>query len=194
VARGPRTLRGMSGPAIVVLGNGSLGRDGTYRITRACRRLVAEAEREAVRVGAGVVVFTGWSPYEGPSEAAQMRDLWRGPDADLVVEETASSTAENAARTLPLLRARGVTSAVVVCAPIHVVRARLIFRNLYRRHAVSVRFRTARIGPTPGALVWELGALTVVAHQLRAMHAELDRVAEAAPGAEASVVHAGERR
>jgi uncharacterized SAM-binding protein YcdF (DUF218 family) len=165
----------MSAPAIVVLGNGTLGRDG-YRITRACRRLVAEAEREAARVDAQVVVFTGWSPYSGPSEAAQMRDLWRGPAAELVVEETASSTAENAARTLPLLRARRVTEAIVVCAPLHLVRARLIFHDVYGRHGVGVRFKTARIAPTPGALVWELGALTVVPRQLRAVHAELQEL------------------
>ena len=57
----------------------------------------------------------------------------------------------------------------------HVVRARLIFRDVFGRHGVGVRFRTARVTPTPGALVWELGALTVVAHQLRAVHRELER-------------------
>ena len=163
----------MTAPAIVVLGNGLLGPDGSYRISRACRRLVSEAEREAVRVGARIVVFTGWSPHEGPSEAAQMRDLWRGPDVELVVEETASSTAENAARTLPLLHGHDVTAAIVVCAPLHLLRARLIFRNVFGRHGIDVRFRTARVAPTPGALVWELGALTVMPRQLRAVHREL---------------------
>ena len=37
-----------------------------------------------------------------------MRAAWRGPDVELVVEPTASITAENAARTLPLLVERGV--------------------------------------------------------------------------------------
>jgi uncharacterized SAM-binding protein YcdF (DUF218 family) len=165
----------MSGPAIVVLGNGLLGPGGSYRISRACRRLVAEAEREASRVGASVVVFSGWSPNGGLSEAAQMRELWRGRDQELVLEETASSTAENAARTLPLLRGRGITDAIVICAPLHLVRARLIFRDVYGRHGIAVRFRTARVTPTPGALLWELAALTVVARQLRAVHSELER-------------------
>lgn len=163
----------MSTPAIVVLGQGLLARDGSYRISRACRRLVAEAEREAVRVGARIVVFTGWSPGDGPSEAVQMRELWRGPDVELVVEETASSTAENAARTLPLLRAHDVSDAIVVCAPLHLLRARLIFRNVFGRHGIDVRFRAARVAPTPGALVWELGALTAMPRQLRAVHREL---------------------
>ena len=37
-----------------------------------------------------------------------MRDAWRGPAVELVVEPSASVTAENAARTLPLLVSRGV--------------------------------------------------------------------------------------
>jgi uncharacterized SAM-binding protein YcdF (DUF218 family) len=85
-----------------------------------------------------------------------------------VLEETASTTAENAARTLPLLLERHVTDAVVVCAPLHRVRAGWIFRSVYGGHGIRVRFRTARVLPTPGALLWELGALTVAARQVRA--------------------------
>ncbi len=106
-----------------------------------------------------------------------MRTFWRGPSTvELVVEETASTTAQNAARTLPLLLERGVTEAVVICTPLHFFRTRWIFRNVYGPHGVAVRFRIARIAPTPGALVWELGALTVVARQVRAARAELERV------------------
>jgi hypothetical protein len=39
-----------------------------------------------------------------------------------------------------------------------------------------VRFRVARALPTPGAVAWELGALTVVARQLREAQAEVERV------------------
>jgi uncharacterized SAM-binding protein YcdF (DUF218 family) len=141
-----------------------------------CRRLVAEAERVATRLNAPVVVFSGWSANGGPSEAAQMRVLWRAPAGELVVEETASTTAKNASRTLPLLRERGVTEAIVVCTPLHYFRARWIFRNVYERHGVAVRFQVARVAPTPGALVWELGALTVAVRQMREARAELERV------------------
>jgi uncharacterized SAM-binding protein YcdF (DUF218 family) len=167
----------VSAPAIVVLGNSLLERDGSYRISRACRRLVAEAERIARRVEADTVIFTGWSPDEGPSEAKQMRALWQGPAVELVSEETASTTAENAARTLPLLLERGVTEAVVICAPLHLARARWIFRRVYGGHGVAVRFRLARVVPTPGAVAWELGALTVAARQVRAAQAELEHAA-----------------
>jgi uncharacterized SAM-binding protein YcdF (DUF218 family) len=107
-----------------------------------------------------------------------MRALWPQPPAvELVVEETASTTAENAARTLPLLRARDVTEAVVICAPLHALRARWIFRNVYGRQGIAVRFHLAPVAPTPGALVWELAALAVVGRQVRAAQAELERAA-----------------
>src|SRR5262249_13802467 len=108
--------------ALVVPGNALPARDGAHRISRACRRLVREAESIARRERPAVVVFTGWSPEGGPSEAAQMRELWRGPDVELVLEETASTTVENASRTLPLLLARDIDEAIVVCTPLHLGR------------------------------------------------------------------------
>jgi hypothetical protein len=63
----------------------------------------------------------------------------------------------------------------VICAPLHLFRARWIFRNVYERHDVRVRVRAARVAPTPGAVAWELGALAVVARQIRAARSELDR-------------------
>ena len=157
----------MSSHALVVLGHGLTAGDGSYRISRACRRLVAEAERVARRREPSAVVFSGWSPDGGPSEAEQMRALWRGPAVELVVEETAATTAQNASRTLPLLLARGVHDAVVVCTPLHLYRARWIFRRIYGSGGVAVRFRVAPVAPTPGALAWELGALIVAARQVR---------------------------
>jgi uncharacterized SAM-binding protein YcdF (DUF218 family) len=157
----------VNSPALVVLGNG---------LPAVCRRLVAEGERTAARLQPELVVFTGWSARGGPSEAAQMRALWRSPVGELVVEETASTTAENAARTLPLLLERGATRAVVICTPLHYFRARWIFRKVYERHGVDVRFQLARVAPTPGALLWELGAFTVAPRQVRDAKDELERV------------------
>jgi uncharacterized SAM-binding protein YcdF (DUF218 family) len=140
-----------------------------------CRRLAAAAARIAAQLGAETVVLTGWAGSAGPSEAEQMRALWRGsPDVELVVEESAATTAQNAARTLPLLLERGVTEAVVVCAPVHLPRARWIFQRLYERHGIGVQFRAARAIPTPGAIAWELGALVVTARQVRAAQNELE--------------------
>jgi uncharacterized SAM-binding protein YcdF (DUF218 family) len=135
-------------------------------VVRARERLVREAERAARDSGARIVVFSG------AGEAEHMRDLWDGPEVELVVEETATSTAENAALTLPLLLERGVSEAVVICAPAHLVRARWIFRRIYGARGIAVRFRAARIAPTPGAIVWELAASTAAWRQVRS---HLDR-------------------
>ena len=104
-----------------------------------------------------------------------MRALWRGPDVELVVEPTASTTAENAARTLPFLRERGLLEAVVVCTPLHLYRARWFFRRVYAARGIGTSFTTPPTLPTLSAFVWELGALTVRSRQLRAAEQELER-------------------
>jgi len=124
-------------------------------------RLVREAERVARRTGAELVVFSG------RGEAQHMRSLWSGPDAELVVDDTATTTAENAAHTLPDLVERGVREVIVVCAPAHALRARWIFRRIYGTQGIRVRMRSARVLPTPAALVYELGAATVARRQVR---------------------------
>jgi len=161
--------------AIVVPGHGGLGSDGEHRISRRCLRLVEEAERLAASVRPEVVVFSGWSATGGRSEAEQMRDAWRGPDVELAVEPTARITAENASRSLAVLLERGVRAAIVVCAPVHLARARYLFGRLYREHGVSVRFRAARVRPSARAIAWELAALPACPLQLRAARTELAR-------------------
>lgn len=161
--------------AIVVPGHGWPDRGGVHRISRRCLGLVREAEQLASSAGADVVVFSGWSSTGGPSEAEQMRDEWRGPAAELVVEPTATNTAENAARTLPLLRERGVERAVVVCAPTHLPRVRVLFGRIYRSAGVDVAFRAAPLTPTVRAVAWELAAFPFLPVQLRAARADLAR-------------------
>jgi uncharacterized SAM-binding protein YcdF (DUF218 family) len=164
-----------SATAIVVPGHGRRNRDGVYRISRRCRRLVREAESLVARIPAETVVFSGWSPAGGPSEAEQMRAYWHGPAVELVIEPTARVTAENAGRSLPLLLEREIERAVVVCAPLHLLRARYLFSRLYADAGIETEFRVARIVPSPLALAWELGALLVGRAQLRAVRAELGR-------------------
>jgi uncharacterized SAM-binding protein YcdF (DUF218 family) len=112
------------------------------------------------------------------SEAEQMEALWRGTVVELVLEPTSSTTAENAARSLPLVSQRGIRHAVVVCAPLHLYRARWFFRRLYSSRGIRTSFTTPLGPPAPSALVWELGALTVRSRQLRAAEQELERADE----------------
>jgi uncharacterized SAM-binding protein YcdF (DUF218 family) len=160
--------------AVVVPGNGALGRDGVYRISKRCRRVVAEAEHLAHELAPRVVVFTGAAPGGGPSEAEQMRAAWQGPPAELVVETTARLTAENASRTLPLLRERGVDRAVVVCARMHAVRTRFFFSRIYGTDGIEISVATVGGVPSPSELAWELVALPLSRRHLRMARDDLD--------------------
>jgi uncharacterized SAM-binding protein YcdF (DUF218 family) len=160
--------------AIVVLGSSRRDRTGLYSISHSCRRVVAYAARLAESRSPQVVVFSGWAPNGGASEAEQMRSSWHGPDVEMVLEPTASTTAENAARTLPFVIERKIEDVVVVCTPLHVYRARWFFKRLYSARWIQTSFKAPPLIPTPSALVWELGALTVRARQLRAAEQELD--------------------
>ena len=158
--------------AIVVPGNESRHAGG-YRISAACVTCVREAERLAGKYPVDAVVFTGFTRGAGPSEAEQMRDEWAGPDVELVVERTASRTAENAARTLPLLLEREIGRAFVVCTPLHLFRTRYLFSRLYGANGIETSFRVPRLPPSPRALAWELVAIPVVRRHLRGAQAEL---------------------
>ena len=152
--------------AIVVPGHSRRG-----RVSRRCRRLVDSAAVLADRRQPAFVVFTGGRG----GEAEQMRAAWRGrTDVELLVEPTAATTAQNASRTLPLLRERGVTEATVVCAPLHLPRVRYLFGGVYRRAGIRCRVRAARALPTPSALAWELAAAFVARRQRRGAMAEAD--------------------
>jgi uncharacterized SAM-binding protein YcdF (DUF218 family) len=144
-----------------------------HRARERCLDLVREAERAAAETPVEVVVFSGRARRGVLSEAEQMRAAWRGPDVELLVEPTASVTAENASRTLPLLLEREIDRALVVCAPLHLYRARFFFTRLYGAHGVETEFRVAPVTPSIRALLWELGAATACRRQLRAARAEL---------------------
>jgi uncharacterized SAM-binding protein YcdF (DUF218 family) len=93
----------------------------------------------------------------------------------MILEPTARVTAENATRTLPLLTARGIERAVVVCAPLHLYRARFFFSRVYESHGIATEFRAVTVGRTLRAFFWEVGAAAVIRRQLRALRAELER-------------------
>ena len=106
-----------------------------------------------------------------------MREAWRGPDVELVVEPTATVTVENAVRTVPLLLERGIELAVVVCAPFHYARTRYFFRKVYGARGIEARVRVAPVAPSSRALAWELAALPLARRQLRQALDELERSA-----------------
>ena len=154
--------------AIVVPGHAHGG-----RISNLCLELVREAERIADATHVDAVVFSGWAPRGGESEAEQMRAAWHGPDVELVLEPTARVTAENAARTLPLLLEREIERAVVVCAPLHRYRTRFFFSRLFEPHGIQTVFHVATLAQGARAFAWEIAAAPLCRWQLRAARAEL---------------------
>jgi uncharacterized SAM-binding protein YcdF (DUF218 family) len=144
-------------------------------LSKRCGRLLVHAAELAEQRTPRAVVFTGWSIDGGCSEAEQMLDQWPGRrDVDLVVEATARTTAQNASRSLPLLLARGIREATIVCAPLHAHRVRYFFGRLYEDSGLRCEISPARMPPTPFAAAWELAALAVMRRQLRSALAELE--------------------
>ena len=161
--------------AIVVPGSGRTGADGAYRIGPRAIEGVRAAAQLAERRRPRVVVFTGWSPVLGePSEADQMLAAWDGPDdVELLAETSATITAENMSRVLPLLVERGVREVTIVCGSLHLARVRFYFGGVYPRHGIRCTYVRTRQAPTPPALVHELVAVALMRRQRRHAVAEL---------------------
>jgi len=64
---------------------------------------------------------------------------------------------------------------VVVCAPLHLYRARFFFSRVYESHGIATEFRAVTVGRTLRAFLWEVGAAAAIRRQLRAVRAELER-------------------
>ena len=169
-------MSGREAPAwgIVVPGSGGLNADGSYRIGARALAGVRAAARLAEARTPRVVVFTGWSPVGGPSEAEQMLAAWDGPDdVDVVVEPSATITAENMSRSLPHILERGVREVTVVCGTLHLPRVRYHFGGVYPRHGIRCTYVRTRQMPTPATLAWEAAAVLAMRRQRRAALAEI---------------------
>ncbi len=156
---------------LVILGYHEFGADGSHGISEVCRAGVRRAEALADRTKPRAVVFTGWSSTGGPSEAEQMADAWNGrSDVELIRESYAANTAENAVRTIDVLRGLdGPFDVLVVCSIRHFPRARYFFAGLFRRHGHRIGFSHVA-SPLPSAAVWrhELGSITRMVGDRRA--------------------------
>jgi hypothetical protein len=162
-----------AGHAIVVPGSGRAEVDG-YRIGDGCRSCLTLAAALAERRRPRVVVFSGWSPVGGQSEAEQMLASWSGRrDVELLAEPTARITAENMSRSLPLLLERDVHEATIVCTLWHLPRVRFFFAA-YRRYGIVPRYAAARTRPTWRGLLHEGAALPLMHLQRRRALAGLE--------------------
>jgi uncharacterized SAM-binding protein YcdF (DUF218 family) len=154
----------VSGLAIVVPGHSRRG-----RVSARALRLVRAAAALADERDADLVVFSG------AGEAEEMRAAWAGrADVETVVEPTARTTAENAARTLPLLLERGVDRVLVVCGPAHAPRVRYLFRGIFGPYGVDVTVLRVGLAPHPAAVGRELVAAGLAPRHRRAATTELE--------------------
>jgi hypothetical protein len=168
---------------IVVPGSGRIDADGSYRIGGRALACVRRAARLAERRRPRVVVFSGWSPVSGLSEAEQMLEAWDGPhDVELVAETSATITAQNMSRSLPHMLQRGVEEVTIVCGVLHLPRVRYYFGGVYPRHGIRCSYALTRQPPTPGSLAWEASAALLMRRQRRAALAEISAEAADNPG------------
>jgi uncharacterized SAM-binding protein YcdF (DUF218 family) len=167
-----RAVRRENAPdrVIVVLGYHEIGDDGRHGISSICRAAVRRAEALAVQELPRAVIFTGWSSDGGPPEAVQMADEWQGPpDVALIREPHAVNTAENAVRSLELVRTiDGASEVVLVCSIRHCLRVRFLFDRLYRTHGYVTRYRYV-VRPLPSLPLWyhELRSIVRMARDRR---------------------------
>ena len=158
----------MESLAIVVPGASVRRHGGGWTLSPSCLACLAAAERIVAECSPTAVIFTGYAPGGGATEAEQMREAWRGPrDVELVLEPQARITAENAARTLPLLRERGIEEAIVVCSWFHQARVRFFFSHVYRKAGIRTTIVPVAVRPSPRALLRELGAMPLAWVQRR---------------------------
>ena len=146
---------------IVVLGYHEIGDDGRHGISSICRAAVRRAEALAAAGAAarrdlhGLVVDgrarRGRADGRGVGRAGATSTCCREPHA--------VNTAENAVRSLELVRTlEGASEVVLVCSIRHFPRVRFFFDRLYRRHGYATRYRYV-VRPLP--------SLPLVRHELR---------------------------
>ena len=122
--------------------------------------LQARVERGAALYQQGLaplVVFSGGVGRHPPAEALAARDLALSlgvPPGACAVEVESHSTAENAALTARLLRARGLSEVILVSDPYHLLRARQYFWRAGIRVLPSLALLSERNLSLPERCYW----------------------------------------
>lgn len=142
--------------AVVVLGHREPGRSASDRISDESLERLRRAERACRHHPPRAVILTGWSrtPY-GLSEAEQMKAAWALPGIPTLLESAGRDTAENASRSLPLIRAIGEVRRVTVVTSVWHVRVPYLFAP-YRALGLRLSFAPECSGPWLRLLLHEL--------------------------------------
>jgi glucosamine-6-phosphate deaminase len=166
--------------AFVVLGHREPSISPEHRISDESRARLRRAERECRRDPPRAVIFTGYTRSGGRSEAEQMQEEWSLPDVPVLLEDAGRNTAENASRSLPIIRAMGAIRRVTVVTSAWHLRAPYFFAP-YRVFGLRVAFRLTPHGSWPRMLWHELRNLPVLRTERRQAMAEMRLPPEASP-------------
>ena len=179
-----RLLRPLAGctsdRAIIVLGHRLPGVSSDDRVSAESfarlRRAAAACRRDPPRV----VILTGYTrtPY-GMSEAEQMKAEWSVPTVPALLEEAGRNTAENATRSLPLIRAMDGIRRVTVVTSVWHVRTPYFFAP-YRTLGLRLSFAPELTGPWLRELLRELRSIRAMRAQRRRALADLRLPSEVA--------------
>jgi DUF218 domain len=100
--------------ALIVLGHREPSISPEHRISDESRARLRRAERECRRNPPRAVILTGFTRSGGRSEAEQMQEDWSLPEVPVLLDDAGRNTAENASRSLPIIRAIGAIRRVTV--------------------------------------------------------------------------------
>ena len=158
--------------ALVVLGHREPGISAEHRISDESRARLRRAERECRREPPRVVVLTGYTRTGGLSEAEQMKAEWRLPGIPALLEDAGRNTAENASRSLPVIRAIGDIRRVTVVTSAWHIRAPYFFAP-YRLFGLRLSFRSTPHGSWLRMLGHEFRNLPIMPRERRRAMAEM---------------------
>jgi glucosamine-6-phosphate deaminase len=158
--------------AVVVLGHRQPGVSAEHRISNESRARIQRAVEACHPDLPRAVILTGYTrTLHGLSEAEEMKAEWPLAEIPTLLEDAGRNTAENATRSLPIIRALGDVRRVIVVTSAWHVRAPYFFWP-YRALGLRVSFAAETEGPWLRPLLSELTALrSLRAQRRRAMAA-----------------------
>jgi hypothetical protein len=158
--------------AVIVLGHRQPGVSAPDQVSDESRARLEAARRTCAADPPRLVVLTGYSHgATGLSEAEQMNAEWDRARIPAVLEDAGRNTAENASRSLPIIRSIGAIVRVTVVTSVWHIRTPYFFAP-YRLLGLRLSFRLAPGWTSAEVLLEEiLGLLRMRGQRRRAMAA-----------------------
>ena len=157
---------------LVVLGHREPSISPEHRISEESHARLRRAERECRHDPPRAVILTGYTRTGGLSEAEQMEADWRLPEVPVLLEDAGRDTAENASRSLPIIRAVGGIRRVTVVTSAWHIRTPYFFAP-YRVFGLRLSFRVTAHGNWPRMLRHEFSVLGAARRERRRAMAEM---------------------